>query len=190
MSRSDRTSSLGLLAACLFPFIILATANSAGYRYGASDQAFYAPAILKRIDPALYPRDSEFIRSQARLTLVDEVLGPVARATGAPLSTAFVVLQLTALSLLALAARAYRRRSLPDTMGDGRADGGTDAAPRDHQVGHEHARRLFSPAPVVVRDRRARRRQLPARPLRRDVRARGCRRSCSIRRPLSGSPSG
>ena len=104
MSRSDRASSLGLLAACLLPFIILATANSAGYRYGASDQAFYAPAILKRVDPALYPRDSEFIRSQARLTVVDEVLGPVARATGAPLSTAFVVLQLTALSLLALAA--------------------------------------------------------------------------------------
>jgi hypothetical protein len=102
--RNGTASSLGLLAACLLPFIILATANSAGYRYGASDQAFYAPAILKRIDPALYPRDSELIRSQARLTLVDEVLGPVARATGAPLSTAFVVLQLTALALLALAA--------------------------------------------------------------------------------------
>jgi len=104
MSRSDRDSSLGLLAACLLPFIILATANSAGYRFGASDQAFYAPAILKRIDPTLYPRDSELISSQARLTLVDEVLGPVVRATGIPLSTAFVVLQLTALSLLALAA--------------------------------------------------------------------------------------
>jgi hypothetical protein len=92
------------LAVCLLPFIILATVNSAGYRYGASDQAFYAPAILKRIDPALYPRDADLIRSQAKLTLVDEVLGPVARATGAPLSTAFVGLQLVALSLLALAA--------------------------------------------------------------------------------------
>lgn len=104
MPRSDGGRGLGLLAACLLPFIILATANSAGYRYGASDQAFYAPAILKRIDPTLYPRDSDLIRSQARLTLVDEVLGPVARATGAPLSTAFVALQLAALSLLALAA--------------------------------------------------------------------------------------
>ena len=104
MSRSDGSWPLGLLAVCLLPFIILATVNSAGYRYGASDQAFYAPAILKRIDPALYPRDADLIRSQARLTLVDEVLGPVARATGAPLSTAFVGLQLVALSLLALAA--------------------------------------------------------------------------------------
>jgi hypothetical protein len=102
MSRSD--GGWGLLAACLLPFIILATANSAGYRYGASDQAFYAPAILKRIDPTLYPRDSDLIRSQARLTLVDEVLGPVARATGAPLATAFVALQLATLSLLAFSA--------------------------------------------------------------------------------------
>ena len=85
MSPADG-QGLGLLAACLLPFILLATVNSAGYRYGASDQAFYAPAILKRIDPALYPRDSDLIQSQARLTLVDEVLGPVARATGVPLS--------------------------------------------------------------------------------------------------------
>jgi hypothetical protein len=104
MSRSDRGGNLGLLAACVLPFIILATANSAGYRYGASDQAFYVPAILNRIDPTLYPRDSQLIRSQARLTLIDEVLGPVARATGTPLSTVFFVLQLTTLSLLALAA--------------------------------------------------------------------------------------
>ncbi len=105
MSRSDRSRSLGILAACLLPFIILATVNSAGYRYGASDQAFYAPAILKRTNPTLYPRDSDLIRSQARLTLVDEVLGPIARATGVPLSTAFVALQVVTLSLLALSAQ-------------------------------------------------------------------------------------
>lgn len=104
MSPAERGRSLGLLAASLLPFILLATVNSAGYRYGASDQAFYAPAILKRIDPTLYPRDSDLIKSQARLTLVDEVLGPVARATGVPLSTAFVALQLAALSLLAVSA--------------------------------------------------------------------------------------
>ena len=55
-----------------FPFLVLATLNSAGYRYGASDQAFYVPAVLERLDPALFPRDSALIRSQAKLTLVDE----------------------------------------------------------------------------------------------------------------------
>ena len=93
----------GILAVCLLPFVFLATINSAGYRYGASDQAFYAPAILKSIDPGLYPRDSDLIKSQARLTLVDDVLGPVARATRVPLPVAFVLLQIASLSLLAFA---------------------------------------------------------------------------------------
>lgn len=104
MSSSDGPPGYGRFIACLLPFVLLATLNSAGYRYGASDQAFYAPAILERIDPALYPRDSDLIRSQAGLTLVDDVLGPLARATGVRLPSAFVVLQLAALSLLALAA--------------------------------------------------------------------------------------
>jgi hypothetical protein len=103
MPRSDGTGRYGILAVCLLPFVLLATINSAGYRYGASDQAFYAPAILKRIDPALYPHDSALIQSQARLTLVDDVLGPLARATGVPLPTAFVVLQVSSLCLLAFA---------------------------------------------------------------------------------------
>jgi hypothetical protein len=88
---------------------VLATLNSAGYRYGASDQAFYAPAILERADPSLYPRDSALIRSQARLTLVDDVIGPLARATGVGLPTVFVLLQILSLGLLAVAALAIAR---------------------------------------------------------------------------------
>jgi hypothetical protein len=104
MPSSDGTGRYRILAAALLPFVLLATLNSAGYRYGASDQAFYAPAILKAIEPALYPRDSELIRAQARLTLVDDVLGPIARASGASLPVAFAILQIVSLSLLALAA--------------------------------------------------------------------------------------
>jgi hypothetical protein len=103
MKASDGIRRYGILAVCLVPFVFLATINSAGYRYGASDQAFYAPAILKSIDPALYPRDSALIQSQARLTLVDNVLGPLARATGLSLPVAFVVLQIASLCLLASA---------------------------------------------------------------------------------------
>ncbi len=95
---------LRLYALCLLPFLLLATMNSAGYRFGASDQAFYAPAMLKAIDPALYPRDSSVIRSQARLTLADDVIGPIGRATGLQLPALFVLLQVVALALLAAAA--------------------------------------------------------------------------------------
>ncbi len=88
----------------LLPFIVLATLNSAGYRFGASDQAFYAPAILERMDPARYPRDSGLIHAQAQLTFVDDVVGPIARVVHLPLPWLFVTLQIITLALLAFAA--------------------------------------------------------------------------------------
>jgi hypothetical protein len=74
-----------LLAAGAFAFVILATANAAGYRYGASDQAFYIPAFVHAIEPSSFPRDRALIDAQARLMVLDEVVGTVVRATGLPL---------------------------------------------------------------------------------------------------------
>jgi hypothetical protein len=88
-------------AALLLGFVVLATLNSAGYRYGASDQAFYIPAVLERLDPALYPRDSGLIESQARLTFVDETLAPLAALTGVSLPVLCVALYVVTLGLLA-----------------------------------------------------------------------------------------
>ena len=93
--------SLVAFGLCLIPFVLLATLNSAGYRYGASDQAFYIPAVLKRLDPALFPRDGALIESQARLTVVDEAIALVARATGLSLPVLFAGAYLAALVLLA-----------------------------------------------------------------------------------------
>jgi hypothetical protein len=103
MSSSDRFGTYRLLAACLPLFLLLATLNSAGYRYGASDQAFYVPAILERADPDRFPRDSALITSQAKLTIIDEVVGPFVRLTGLRLPVVFVALQVVTLSLLVLA---------------------------------------------------------------------------------------
>ena len=90
-----------LFGAALIPFVLLATLNSAGYRYGASDQAFYLPAIFDRIDPALYPRDSPLIHSQARLTAVDETVAVAAKAL--PLDLPWLMLALYVLALASLA---------------------------------------------------------------------------------------
>src|SRR5260221_5854150 len=60
-------------------FILLATLNSAGYRYGASDQAFYIPAVLRHLDPALFPQDRVLIDAQARLILADDILAGAVR---------------------------------------------------------------------------------------------------------------
>jgi hypothetical protein len=74
--------------------------NSAGYRYGASDLAFYIPAALEKLDPSLFPRDGALIASQARLTMIDEILAGLARATGLTLPSLFASLYCVTLSLL------------------------------------------------------------------------------------------
>jgi hypothetical protein len=74
--------------------------NSAGYRYGASDLAFYIPAALERLDPSLFPRDSALIASQARLTMIDETIAALARMTGLGLPALFATLYAATLALL------------------------------------------------------------------------------------------
>jgi hypothetical protein len=87
----------------LLLFVIVATANSGGYRYGVGDQAFYQPATLLRLQPGLFPRDRALIESQARLTIVDEVLATSSRLTRLDPPQLFFVLYLLTLALTFLA---------------------------------------------------------------------------------------
>ncbi len=93
------THATRLFIAVLFVAIV-GTANAAGYRYGASDQAFYIPAIELSADPSLFPRDRDVFEPQMRLWIGDEILGVVADTTGIELSTLFAGLY--ALTMLAL----------------------------------------------------------------------------------------
>ncbi len=114
--RGDRREATGRFAVAwpfvfsLAPFVVLCTLNSAGYRYGASDQAFYVPAVLMRLDPALFPRDGALIASQAHLTIVDEAIAALARLTGASLPALFAAGYVLTLGLLAAAAWLLARR--------------------------------------------------------------------------------
>ena len=87
-------------------FVVLATLNSGGYRYGASDQAFYIPAILKQLDPALFPRDTALVGPQARYFFVDEIVGSAIRLTGWPIEAWFALGYVV--SLLVLYAALWR----------------------------------------------------------------------------------
>lgn len=89
---------LGALAALLF--CIVATANSGGYRYGVSDQAFYLPAIEKSLDSSLFPRDSEVLAVQMRAWLGDTAIAGIAKATGVSLPDLAITLYLIGLLLL------------------------------------------------------------------------------------------
>lgn len=81
-----------LLTAGALVFFILATANSGGYRYGASDQAFYIPAIRKAFDPALFPRDSALLAAQGQVILWDGLVAAITAATSLPLPWVFFLL--------------------------------------------------------------------------------------------------
>ena len=68
---------------------MLITANSAGYRYGVSDHAFYIPAVQRQITPALFPHDAPLIEAQAGLTVVDELIARLSMSTGIGLAGLF-----------------------------------------------------------------------------------------------------
>lgn len=96
-----QAAPLWVIALSLVPFIFLSTLNAAGYRYGASDLAFYVPAALVQINPAFFPRDGELIAAQAKLTAIDEVLAAIVHVTGISLPSLFAVLYCVSLAVLA-----------------------------------------------------------------------------------------
>ena len=107
-----RLRRASVLAAAALCFGVLVTANSAGYRYGISDQSFYIPAFEHRIDPALFPRDGAIIDSQSKLTVADEIVGAVSASTGAPLPALFLIgylatVLLTAIAVVGIGGRLY-----------------------------------------------------------------------------------
>jgi hypothetical protein len=94
-------------------FVVLATANAAGYRYGVSDQAFYVPAFMRAANPAAFPRDAPLIDAQARLMVLDEVVAAIVTFTAMPLEVVcaagyFASLLLIWVALLRIGASLYR----------------------------------------------------------------------------------
>lgn len=91
-------------------FVLLATANGGGYRYGAADQAFYVPAIIRAANPASFPRDGSFIDAEGRLMAIDDVLGRLARTTGVTIESLCLAGYLLSLGVLWTALTSIGRR--------------------------------------------------------------------------------
>jgi hypothetical protein len=97
------------LAGALLVFALLVTANSSGYRYGVSDQAFYAPAVELAAHPTLFPRDRDVLATQTKLWLGDEVLGWLVTTTGVDVPTLFFLFYLVTVAAFAAGAFALAR---------------------------------------------------------------------------------
>jgi hypothetical protein len=91
-------------------FVIVATMNSSGYRYGASDQAFYIPAIRQHLDPTLFPHDLAVLGAHGRFTPYDDLMAGIVRVTGVSLPALFFGAYLLSLGLLYLALIAFGDR--------------------------------------------------------------------------------
>lgn len=81
-------------------FVLLATANGGGYRFGTSDQAFYIPVVLRALDASAFPRDASLIDAQGHLMLTDEILAGIIRTTGVSMEILFLAGYLLSMGLL------------------------------------------------------------------------------------------
>ena len=97
---NDLRRALLLAVAGFAAFAIIATANGAGYRYGASDQAFYIPVVLHAVDPAAFPRDGALLDAQGRYMVLDEILAALLRGTGMSIEAIFFAGYLLSLALI------------------------------------------------------------------------------------------
>jgi hypothetical protein len=91
------------LSGGLLFFVVLATANSGGYRYGISDQAFYEPAVRRAMDPSLFPRDAPLLAAESHLMGSDKIIGGLARALHVDLPPLFFAIYLVTLLTLGIA---------------------------------------------------------------------------------------
>lgn len=81
-------------------FCVLATQNAGGYRYGVQDQAFYIPAVVRHLDPTLYPNDADLIDAQDQFLAFDEATARLMLATGWSLPGVFLAGHLVSLVFL------------------------------------------------------------------------------------------
>ncbi len=85
-------------------FCVLVLLNVGGYRYGVSDQAFYVPVVLQRLDPRLFPYDAPLLDAQNQLFAFDNWLAPLLVLTGVSLPIAFLVSYFVGVSVVYAAA--------------------------------------------------------------------------------------
>jgi hypothetical protein len=97
---NDVRRAAWLAVAGFAAFTIVATANGAGYRYGASDQAFYIPVVLHAVDPGAFPRDAALLDAQGRYMVLDEFLAGLLRTTGMSIEALFFAGYLLSLALI------------------------------------------------------------------------------------------
>ncbi len=74
-----------------------------GYHPGVEDDTTYLSAVEHRLNPALFPHDSEFVTAQLQLSFYDTLVAGFVCCTHLPLATALLLLQFASVFALLLA---------------------------------------------------------------------------------------
>jgi hypothetical protein len=100
--------ALGLAFGAIL-FVLGATANSGGYRYGVSDQAFYSVTVVKALHPTFFPRDTPMLEVESRFMWPDKIVAGLVRTLGMDEPTVDLALYLMTLVLLYAATVTFGR---------------------------------------------------------------------------------
>src|SRR5208337_1445553 len=96
-----------LLALSLLGFAVM------GYHPGIEDDAVYLSAIKSDLNPALYPHDSAFYKTELQATYFDKCVAGFVRWTHIPLSIAELLWQFGSIALILFACFAIARQLFP-----------------------------------------------------------------------------
>ena len=98
--------------------LVLAFAVSAmltmGYHPGIEDDGIYLSAVKRDLNPALFPRDSEFFRLQSQATLFDKGMAAFIRLTHMPVPAAELLFQFISIVLIILGCWSIARTLFED----------------------------------------------------------------------------
>ena len=111
MNRLKRNFSVNILLTMLCTMIAMAVM---GYHPGFEDDGIYLSAIKKRLNPALYPRDSDFFRFQVQGTVFDNWMAGFVRWTHIPLAWSELLWQAASIALILYACWRIARRLFPE----------------------------------------------------------------------------
>jgi hypothetical protein len=94
-------------------FSILAFAVM-GYHPGIEDDGVYLAAVKSNVNPALYPHDAEFFRTQLQATLFDKWVAGFAYWTGIPVAATELLWQFASIALILFGCWSIARKLFSD----------------------------------------------------------------------------
>jgi hypothetical protein len=97
----------------ILAFSILAFAVM-GYHPGIEDDSVYLAAVKSNVNPALYPHDAEFFRTQLQATLFDKWVAGFIHVTGIPVAATELLWQFASIALILFGCWSIARKLFDD----------------------------------------------------------------------------